>query len=133
VSGASRAERAETVAIIAAKATAAGLAVGTAESLTVGALAQALGAGDGAAEWFRGGVVAYASEVKFDVLGVQQGPVITALCAEQMAWGARRVLGADVAVAVTGVGGPDPEEGCPPGTVYVAVASPTPSASRVCT
>lgn len=79
-----------------------------------------LGAGPDAADWFRGGIVAYAPEVKFDVLGVPPGPVVTPECARAMARGAARLLGADAAVAATGVGGPGPEEDHPPGTVYVA-------------
>lgn len=96
------------------------LRVGVAESLTSGQLSAALGAGPDASSWFRGGVVAYASEVKFDVLGVRPGPVVTESCARQMARGASRVLDAQATVAATGVGGPDVEEGEPPGTVYVA-------------
>lgn len=97
-----------------------GFRLGVAESLTAGTIATSLGAAPDASEWFRGGVVAYASAVKFDLLGVPPGPVVTADCARQMAAGAAKVLGADATVAVTGVGGPDPEEGLPPGTVYVA-------------
>jgi nicotinamide-nucleotide amidase len=97
-----------------------GLSVGVAESLTCGKIAARLGAAGNASDWFRGGVVAYASGVKFDVLGVAPGPVVTPECARQMASGAAKVLEADATVAVTGVGGPDPEEGHPPGTVYVA-------------
>lgn len=96
------------------------LSVGVAESLTSGQLSAALGAGPDASSWFRGGVVAYASEVKFDVLGVRPGPVVTASCAREMARGAARVLGAEATVAATGVGGPDVEEGEPPGTVFLA-------------
>jgi nicotinamide-nucleotide amidase len=76
-----------------------------------------------AARWFRGGVVAYSPEVKQAVLGVAPGPVVTAACARQMARGAADVLGADVVVATTGVGGPDPEEGQPAGTVWFGVAA----------
>jgi nicotinamide-nucleotide amidase len=108
---------AETIASLAVRN---GFRVGVAESLTCGKLASQLGAAPEASEWFRGGVVAYASEVKFDVLGVAPGPVVTAECARQMAAGAAKLLGADATVAVTGVGGPEPEEGEPPGTVYVA-------------
>lgn len=101
-----------------------GVSVGAAESLTSGVIATHLGGAGEAAAWFRGSVVAYAAEVKFAVLGVRPGPVITAECARQMARGARRVLGADLAVAVTGAGGPGPEEGRPAGTVFLAVATP---------
>lgn len=101
-----------------------GVRIAAAESLTSGRVMARLGAGEGASEWFAGGVVAYDEEVKFDLLGVDRGPVITASCARQLAGGVGRVLGADVAVGITGCGGPDPEEDQPPGTVYVAVASP---------
>jgi nicotinamide-nucleotide amidase len=97
-----------------------GFRLGVAESLTAGTIATRLGAAPDASDWFRGGVVAYASSVKFDVLGVPPGPVVTADCARQMAAAAANVLVADATVAVTGVGGPDPEEGEPPGTVYAA-------------
>ncbi len=96
--------------------------VATAESLTSGTIAKTMGAGPNAADWFRGGIVAYQEPVKFDVLGVPEGPVVTAECAEQMALGARKLLGADLVVSATGVGGPDPSEGEPPGTVFIAVA-----------
>jgi len=96
-----------------------------AESLTGGNLSASLSAIEGASDWFLGGVVAYAEEVKFQLLGVEPGPVITASTAAQMATGVARALGADVAVATTGVGGPGPQEDQPPGTVYVAVETPS--------
>lgn len=99
------------------------LTVGVAESLTGGQIAAALAAGPEAAEWFRGSVVAYAPEVKFEVLGVRPGPVNTAACATQMATGAVTTLGCDVAVSATGVGGPGPDEQVPAGTVFVAAAT----------
>jgi nicotinamide-nucleotide amidase len=95
-----------------------------AESLTGGNVSAGLSAIEGASDWFLGGVVAYAEAVKFDLLGVDRGPVITAKTAEQMARGVSRLLHADFAVATTGVGGPGPQEGLPQGTVYIAVASP---------
>jgi nicotinamide-nucleotide amidase len=95
-----------------------------AESLTGGNVSAGLSAIEGASDWFLGGVVAYAEAVKFDLLGVDRGPVITAKTAEQMARGVSRLLHADFAVATTGVGGPGPQEGMPQGTVYIAVASP---------
>jgi nicotinamide-nucleotide amidase len=101
-----------------------GVTVACAESLTSGAIAAHLGAAHDSSEWFCGGVVAYLSRVKFDVLGVTPGPVITAGCAEQMASGAARLMGADFAVAVTGAGGPGPEEGKPAGTTFIATSSP---------
>jgi len=97
------------------------LTVAAAESLTSGLIASRLGAGPDASEWFRGSVVAYQESVKFDVLGVRPGPVVSPECAEDMARGVGRLLGAEVSVAATGVGGPEPSEGKPTGTVYVAV------------
>ncbi|RNM11120.1 CinA family protein [Nocardioides pocheonensis] len=113
-------EHSRLVASVADLASAHTFRVGVAESLTSGQLAADLGAGPEASTWFRGGVVAYASEVKFAVLGVTPGPVVTERCAREMAEGAASLLGADAVVATTGVGGPDPEEGEPPGRVYVA-------------
>jgi nicotinamide-nucleotide amidase len=101
-----------------------GRTVAVAESLTSGAIASHLGAAPSASDWFVGGVVAYSSEVKFTVLGVDRGPVVTASCARQMAAGVARLTGADFTVAVTGVGGPDPEEERPPGTVYIGLHTP---------
>jgi nicotinamide-nucleotide amidase len=114
----SNAEHVEKIAELAADQ---GLTVATAESLTSGLIATRLGAGPAASQWFRGTVVAYQEPVKFDVLGVAEGPVVTAQCAEEMVRGVAKLLGADAAVSVTGVGGPDPEEGEEPGTVYVGV------------
>jgi nicotinamide-nucleotide amidase len=113
-------ERADRVADLA---TSRGLHVAVAESLTAGRISSFLGRGDAASEWYRGAVVAYDEEVKFEVLGVTRGPVVTAACARQMADGVRRLLGADVALGITGVGGPGPQEDCPPGTVHLAVAT----------
>jgi nicotinamide-nucleotide amidase len=98
-----------------------GFTVGAAESLTGGAVSSALAQGEGAAEWYRGCVVSYSERVKFDLLGVTPGPVITQRCAIEMVQGATRVLEADATVSTTGAGGPDEEEGHPPGTVHVAV------------
>ncbi|MDQ1583569.1 MAG: nicotinamide-nucleotide amidase [Microbacteriaceae bacterium] len=98
--------------------------VAVAESLTSGSIASHLGAADGSSSWFAGGVVAYSEQVKFSLLGVEPGPVITARCAGQMARGVADLTNADAAVAVTGVGGPGPEEGEPAGTVFIAVHSP---------
>jgi nicotinamide-nucleotide amidase len=110
---------------IAEFAAAARVTIAASESLTCGLVATRLGGGSDAADWFRGGIVAYQSAVKFGLLGVDEGPVVTARCAEQMATGARTLLDADVAVSATGVGGPDPSEGKPPGTVFLAVATAT--------
>jgi nicotinamide-nucleotide amidase len=98
-----------------------GLSIAVAESLTGGMVASALAAAEAASQWFRGSLVAYSSEVKHEVLGVPDGPVVSAAAAEAMARGVRRLLGADLAVAVTGAGGPDPQDGQDPGTVFVGV------------
>jgi nicotinamide-nucleotide amidase len=101
-----------------------GLTVGLAESLTGGLAASRLVNVPGASAWFRGSVVSYASEVKFDVLGVPVGPVVSEDAATAMAEGARRVLGSDVGLSVTGVAGPAEQDGQPPGTVFVGLARP---------
>ena len=106
------------------------LRIVTSESLTSGNIATRLGAGPNAADWFGGGVVAYQEPVKFDLLGVDEGPVVTAKCAEQMAHGAMRLLQADVAVSATGVGGPEPSEGKPAGTVFMSVATSSDTTTR---
>jgi nicotinamide-nucleotide amidase len=97
-----------------------GRTLAVAESLTGGLLANAFARASGSSEWFRGGIVAYSSTVKHDLLGVPAGPVVSETAALAMARGAGRLLKADAAVAVTGVGGPDPQDGEPPGTVWVA-------------
>jgi nicotinamide-nucleotide amidase len=102
----------------------AGQTLGLAESLTGGLAASRLVNVPGASSWFRGSVVSYASEVKFSVLGVPEGPVVSEEAARSMAEGARRVLGADVGLAVTGVAGPDSQDNQPPGTVFVGLARP---------
>ena len=111
----------ETVEKVARLADERGLTIAAAESLTSGLIATRLGAGPNAADWFRGSVVAYQAPVKFEVLDVREGPVVTAECAEGMARGVARLFSADVSVAATGVGGPDPSEGKPAGTVFLAV------------
>ncbi|MCP2371865.1 nicotinamide-nucleotide amidase [Agromyces terreus] len=98
----------------------AGMRVVVAESLTSGAIAGALGRAADASEWFAGGIVAYRPETKQRVLGVQPGPVVTAAAARQMALGALSLTGAQAVAAVTGAGGPGPEEGRPAGTVFLA-------------
>ena len=99
-----------------------GWTLAVAESLTGGLIASRLFNVVGASSWFRGGVVSYASEVKFSVLGVTPGPVVSAEAAEEMAQGVRRVLGSDVGLAVTGVAGPEGQDGHGPGTVFVGLA-----------
>ena len=110
-----------------------GLTLAVAESLTGGLVASRLVNVPGASDWFRGGVVSYAPEVKFSVLGVPEGPVVSAATAAAMAGGVRDLLGADVGLGVTGVAGPDALEGEPPGTVYLgaAVGDADPVTTRV--
>jgi nicotinamide-nucleotide amidase len=97
-----------------------GLTLGLAESLTGGLIASRLVSVPGASDVLRGSIVSYASEVKYEVLGVPVGPVVTDDAAVAMSEGACRVLGADVGIAVTGVAGPDEQEGVPAGTVFMA-------------
>jgi nicotinamide-nucleotide amidase len=99
-----------------------GLTLGVAESLTGGLVGARLTDHAGAGDVVRGSIASYASEVKFDLLDVPEGPVVSEEAARAMAEGARRVLGADVGIAVTGVAGPDTQDGQPVGTVFLAVA-----------
>lgn len=106
-----------------------GQTLATAESLTAGLVSATLAAVPGASDVLRGGVVAYASDVKTALLGVDPAVVstfgvVSAECAEAMARGAAELIPATWAVATTGVAGPDPQEDQPVGTVYVAVAGP---------
>lgn len=108
--------------------TASGLTIGTAESLTGGLVCAALTDVPGASAVVRGAVVAYATDLKAAVLGVDPellatGGAVQAEVAVQMAHGVCRVLGCEVGVATTGVAGPDPQDGQPVGTVFVAVAT----------
>ncbi|WP_426567100.1 CinA family protein [Angustibacter sp. McL0619] len=104
-----------------------GLTIGTAESLTGGLLAAAITDVPGASRVFRGGVVSYATDVKHDLLGVdgdllaRVGAVDPAVAAA-MAAGVCRRLGVDLALATTGVAGPDGQDGQVPGTVWIGLA-----------
>lgn len=131
--------RAEGSALLAAEAVrllaAAGATVAVAESLTGGLVTAALTGVPGASVVVRGGVVAYATELKAVLLGVpaallgQHGPVHPEVAAA-MASGVRRRLGADYGVATTGVAGPGPADGRPQGTVFIAVDSATGPSGR---
>lgn len=114
-------EFAELASEIAELARISGLTIAAAESITSGAITNALGAAPEASEWLRGGVVAYAESVKRDVLGVTAEKITSAACARQLASGVAQLLEADAAVAVTGVGGPEPADGEPAGSIYAAV------------
>ncbi|GIH29681.1 competence damage-inducible protein A [Acrocarpospora phusangensis] len=106
-----------------------GATVAVAESLTGGLIGAALTTPSGASAAFAGGVVAYATELKARLLGVpeallaREGAVHPEVAAA-MAAGVRGLVRADYGLAVTGVAGPDPQDGRPVGTVHVAVAGP---------
>lgn len=114
--------------------------IAAAESLTGGLLASAMIEIAGASASVRGGVVAYDTAIKRDVLGVdadllERRGAVEAEVAQQMAYGVRRLLSvdgrpADVGMSTTGVAGPEPQDGQPVGTVFVAVSSPVGEVSR---
>lgn len=102
-----------------------------AESLTGGLLAATLTETPGASATFRGGLVVYATDLKARLAGVDEGLLRTrgavdAGVAEELASGVRHRLGASWGVGVTGVAGPEPQDGMPVGTVFVAVIGPEP-------
>lgn len=103
------------------------LTLAVAESLTGGQLAAAITAVPGASAVFRGSVTAYATDLKASILGVDailldEVGAVHGEVASQMAAGVRRLCGADIGVATTGVAGPEPQDGRSVGTVFVAVA-----------
>jgi nicotinamide-nucleotide amidase len=99
-----------------------GLTLGLAESLTGGLMGARLTNVSGASNFFKGSIVSYASEVKFDLLDVPAGPVVSAAAAEAMALGARRLLDSDVGLSVTGVAGPAEQDEQPVGTVFIGLS-----------
>jgi len=107
-----------------------GETIGVAESCTGGFLASLFTSQPGASEYFYGGIVSYHNSVKINTLGVDKDVIekfgaVSKECAEQMAAGAKRILGTDYTIATTGIAGPDggtPDK--PVGTVWVAVATP---------
>ena len=98
-----------------------GRSLALAESVTGGLVAARITSVPGASEVFKGSVVSYATEVKQHVLGVPEGPVVSAEAAIAMAEGAARVLDADVGLALTGVAGPTEQDGRPVGTLFVGL------------
>ena len=108
-----------------------GLTLATAESCTGGTIASQLTAQAGASAYFKGGVVAYSNEVKECALGVQHSTLeahgaVSEETAREMAEGVRKRLGADLAIATTGIAGPDGgTKEKPVGTVWIAVADAT--------
>ena len=103
--------------------------VAVAESLTGGLLGATIVDAPGASRAFRGGLIVYATELKAELAGVPdellsaRGPVDPDVAAA-LAAGARERCGADWGLATTGVAGPDPQDGVPVGTVFIALAGP---------
>ena len=106
-----------------------GWSLALAESLTGGLLADAFVSVPGASKVLRGSIVAYATEIKHELLGVDDsllaevGAVDPGVAIE-MAVGAANKLGADVGVSATGVAGPDEQDGNPVGTVFIGIVTP---------
>lgn len=106
-----------------------GWTVGVAESLTGGLVTATLVSVPGASAVLRGGIVAYATDLKAGILGVDadllnEYGAVDPRVAAQMATGVRVATGADIGLATTGVAGPDDQDGKEPGLVYVAVSTP---------
>jgi nicotinamide-nucleotide amidase len=99
-----------------------GWTLGVAESLTGGFIGARLTNVPGASRTYRGSIASYATDVKRSVLGVTADAVVSEDAVKQMAMGAQRVLGADVGIAVSGVAGPDEQDGQPVGTVWYGIA-----------
>jgi len=104
-----------------------GLTIAVAESLTGGLLVADLISVPGASAVVRGGVVAYATDLKASLLGVDaallaaSGPIHPDV-ARQLADGVRTRLAADIGISTTGVAGPDPQDGHAPGEVWLGFA-----------
>jgi nicotinamide-nucleotide amidase len=98
-----------------------GLTIATAESLTAGAIASRLGRASSSGEWYCGGVVAYSKAVKHSVLHVPLGPVVCEDAARVMVQTVATMMGSNLAVAVTGEAGPEPQEDAPVGTVWFGI------------
>jgi nicotinamide-nucleotide amidase len=102
-----------------------GWSIATGESLTAGMVASTLAEVPGCSDVLRGGVIAYQVDVKESVLGVSDRAIAQGVVSEQvaleLAHGAARTLGARVGVGTTGAAGPQPHDGAPAGTVWVAV------------
>jgi PncC family amidohydrolase len=100
------------------------LTIAVAESCTGGLVAAALTDLPGASEYFLGGLVTYANQAKIDLLGVDPDMIrkhgaVSRQVARQMAAGARRIFGSDVAVSVTGIAGPTSEGDKPVGLTFI--------------
>ncbi|MBV1893492.1 MAG: competence/damage-inducible protein A [Ilumatobacteraceae bacterium] len=101
-----------------------GLTLAVAESVTGGLVGARLTGVAGSSDVFRGSIVSYASDVKQQLLGVGDGPVVSEVAARQMAAGVRDKLGADIGLSLTGVAGPDEQDGQPVGTLYFGMVGP---------
>jgi len=101
-----------------------GLTLAIAESVTGGLVSGRLTAIPGSSDVLRGAVVSYSSEVKREILSVSAGPVVSESAALEMAEGVRRLLNADIGLALTGVAGPEEQDEMPVGTLCVAIAGP---------
>lgn len=117
-------QRTELAAAVARFMVESGQTVGAAESLTGGQISATLAAAPDAGTWFRGGIVAYAEDVKRSLLSIPDCPVVSKACAQYLAANAARLLGADYAIAVTGEAGPQSQQDVAPGTVWLAVTGP---------
>jgi nicotinamide-nucleotide amidase len=100
------------------------LTLAVAESVTGGLVSGRLTAIAGASDVFRGSIVSYDSEIKFDLLNVTRGPVVSESAAKEMAIGIRKTLGSDIGLALTGVAGPNEQDGVKVGTLCVGLALP---------
>jgi nicotinamide-nucleotide amidase len=101
-----------------------GWSLGVAESLTGGLVGARLASVPGASHTFRGSIASYATQVKRSLLGVIAESVVSREAAIEMADGARTALGCEVALSLTGVAGPDEQDGQPPGMVWFGIAVP---------
>lgn len=115
-----------------------GITVASAESLTAGMITAVLADTPGASGMLQGGIVSYQNTVKADVLGVPRELLdavgsVDGQVAAAMAAGARRVCGADIGVATTGVAGPEPHDGQPVGTVFIGIATAAGAAAHAYT
>jgi nicotinamide-nucleotide amidase len=99
-----------------------GLTLSLAESVTGGLASGRITNVPGSSQVFKGAVVSYASEVKFDILGVTPGPVVSESAAREMARGVRQHLGTDIGLSLTGVAGPEEQDGQPVGTLWVGLS-----------
>ncbi|MEM1513628.1 MAG: CinA family protein [Candidatus Thermoplasmatota archaeon] len=104
--------------------------VATAESCTAGLIAHTLTNISGSSEYYKGGIIAYSNEIKVKILGVKEETLkkygaVSEQTAKEMAEGARKVIGVDVAIATTGIAGPTGGTAEKPvGLVYIALATP---------